>query len=104
MAARTDLLLDLNGDLPIGAKLMTTGPSDLQHQKDMFRSFPGEWKQFLNNGIGLAGYLKTSNPKRISTLKNQARQQLQRDGYNVGNMLITFDASGKMIIKTNATR
>jgi hypothetical protein len=103
MAARTDLLLLPNGDLPIGAKLMTTGPSDLQHQKDMFSSFPGEWKQFPNNGIGTARRLKSTGNNTLN-LKNTARQQLQRDGYNVGNMQFEYDDTGKLLIKTFATR
>lgn len=103
MAARTDLLLDANGDLPIGATLMTTGPSDLQHQRDMFSSFPGEWKQFPQNGVGTAGYLKSSG-NRLMALNNSARQALQKDGYNVGNIKFKEGIDGKLNIITNASR
>ena len=104
MAARYDLQLTASGDLDLAAATLGLQPSDLQHQKDMFSSFPGEWKQFPNNGLGLARYLKTGNPRKINTLKNQARQQLQADGYDVGSMQIVFNNSGIMQIKTNATR
>jgi hypothetical protein len=103
MAARTDLLLDPSGDLPIGARLMTTGPSDLQHQKDLMASFPGEWKQFIFNGVGTARYIKKSGSNLLS-LKNTARQQMQQDGYNVGVMTTYFNPAGTLVIEVNASR
>lgn len=103
MAARTDLLLDANGDLPIAAKLMTVGPSDLQHQRDMFSAFPGEWKQFPQNGVGVRKYLKASGFKLL-TLENKGRQALQADGYSAGKMKFSTDDNGKLITYTNASR
>lgn len=103
MPARTDLLLLSNGDLPIGAKLMTTGESDLQIQRDMFSAYPGEWKQFPQNGVGVSRYLKSNN-NGILTLKSKARQALLKDGYNVGNIQYKFTGENKLIIYTNATR
>lgn len=103
MAARTDLLLLADGDLPIGAALMTTGFADLQIQKDMFSAYPGEWKQFPQNGIGVAQYLKSTS-NNLLTLKNKSRQALLKDGYSVGNMQYKFTNENKLIIYTNATR
>ena len=103
MAARTDLLLDANGDLPIGATLMTVGPSDVQHQKDCLSAVPGSWKQFIFNGVGISRYLKATG-NNIAVLKNNARQQLQRDGYNVSKMDAYYDTENKLVIVTNATR
>lgn len=82
---------------------MTTGLSDLQVQRDMFNAYPGEWKQFPTNGIGVQSYLK-SNQNSIFTLKNKSRQALLKDGYSVGNMVFKFDASQKLTIITNASR
>ena len=97
---RTDLLVDANGDLPIYLQTtMPVGVSDGNIQRDMFNAHPGEWKQFPLNGIGISSYLKSSS-NQILTLKSKARQMLQRDGYNPGNITITFDASNKMLINT----
>lgn len=104
MGARTDLLLDVNGDLPIDAVgLMPTGPADLQVQQDMFASFPGEWKQFIFNGIGVYRSLKVTGTK-VQALKNRARQQLLADGYSVGRMNIYNKPDGTLVIQTNASR
>lgn len=103
MAARTDLLLDTNGDLPIGAALMTTGPSDEQHQKDMALSNPGDWKQYPQNGIGIGNYVKSTGI-RLLQLQKEARQQLVRDGYNVLKLQFKTTGNDKLIIDQVTTR
>jgi hypothetical protein len=102
MAIRYDIALDANGDLPIGATLMGVAPSDERHLKDMIGSFPGEWKQFPQNGVGVAGYLKSTD-KQLVIAKN-VRQAMQKDGYDVGNTKITYDINGKLVIDAKATR
>lgn len=82
---------------------MTVGPSDLQHQKDMFSSFPGEWKQFPQNGVGTAMFLKSTG-NNLLTLNNRGRQALQADGYTVGKIEFNFDQNNKLQINTNASR
>ncbi len=104
MAARYDLLLDANNDLPIEATgAMPVGPSDLQHQRDMFISFRGEWKQFLQNGVGVPRYLKSTGTSMLE-LKSAARQALQKDGYSVGNLRIVELSDNSIEIITNASR
>lgn len=104
MAARIDVKLDANGDLPIEIPiLMPLEYSDKRHIKDRFIAYPGWWKQFPNAGIGINSYLK-ANSNKIPFLKNNATLQLKADGYNVGNMLFQFDPSGKLVIAPNATR
>lgn len=103
MAARTDLLLLPNGDLPIGAAIMTTGASDLQHQRDMYRSFAGEWKQFPQNGVGLPMYLKGSSTSELE-LRNKIRQSLKADGYLVGAIEFKFDINGILIVNSETSR
>lgn len=99
---RTDLLLKADGDLPIDtAGTMTVGPSDLQHQRDMFTAHPGEWKQFPFNGIGISYYLKSSDKQDI--LANQARQQLQKDGYTINSLRTFYDLINKLTIATNTS-
>ena len=103
MAARVDLLLDANGDLPIDAVgLMPVGNSDKQHLEDLLSSFKGEWKQFIFNGVGLAKYLKSTGTK-LNALSNDAKQQMQRDGYSTGRFLLGYDATGKLHIYPNAS-
>jgi len=98
---RTDLLLDANGDLPIYINgVMPIGISDGQHQRDMFASFPGEWKQFIFNGIGTALYLKATG-NRMQHFKNIASQQLSNDGYKNSTLTTSFDNDGKLLIKVN---
>ena len=79
---------------------MPVGFSDYQHQRDMAQSFPGEWKQFIFNGIGISRYLKATGSKLLA-LKNNTRQQLQKDGYNPGDIKTTWDDNGTLIIKLN---
>jgi hypothetical protein len=99
---RTDLLLKANGDLPIDTTgLMTVGPSDLQHQKDMFNAHPGEWKQYPFNGIGISKYLKSNDGQ--ATLRNQARQQLQRDGYVIKSLTAFYNMVNKLTVAVNTT-
>lgn len=104
MALRTDLTLYPDGDLPIDAPgLMPVGFSDQQHVTDCMNSFPGEWKQYPTNGVGVARYLKASN-NVAGTIQRESRIQLQRDGYGVGNMLVGTNAAGKLIVAPNAYR
>lgn len=103
MAIRYDIALKYDGDLPIGAKLMGTAPSDLQHQKDMFSSFAGEWKQFPSNGVGIARYLKSSG-NDLLTIEKKGRQALKADGYTAGKMKFSYSNENKLIIDTNASR
>lgn len=101
---RTDLLLDSDGDLPIDAPgLMPVGFSDYQHQVDMFAAFPGEWKQFIFNGIGTDRYLKSTGNK-LAAFKRNARQQLANDGYgNISQINAAFNAEGKLVINLTTT-
>jgi hypothetical protein len=104
MAARTDLLLDADGDLPIEAPIaLPVGPSDLQHIKDMFNSFPGEWKQYLPNGIGVSRYLKSTG-NALLTLRSTARQALLRDGYDQDSVTITSVGQDKLVINVKASK
>lgn len=98
---RTDLLLDADGDLPIDTLgLMPVGFSDFQHQEDMFEAYPGEWKQFPFNGIGVGRYLKSQSNATL-TVKKIARQQLNADGYATGVINVSYTSEGKLLIRLN---
>lgn len=104
MAAATDILLDTDGDgdLPIGQNNFTIGYSDIQHVQDAMVTFPGEWKQFPQNGIGIAAYFKA----RIDSLQILAkiRQQLINDGYTLNNPQVYQDTNGALVVAPNAIR
>ena len=101
MAAATDILLDDNGDLPIEDNNFTIGYSDQQHVKDCLVSFPGEWKQNPQNGVGISAYYKS----RVDELKvlQKIRQQLGSDGYVLRNPKVSL-VNGEMQVTPNATR
>lgn len=77
-----DLLIE-NGDLLISE-------SDQQHVVDTLSAFPGWWKQFPADGVGILRYLKSSGKEQ--QLCRDAKIQLIADGYQVGNpKAITVD-------------
>lgn len=89
-----DYLLDEDGDLLIQNGDFVVGPSDDQHIADILQSFQGEWKQFPLLGVGLLTFLKSQTPNdAINTIK----QQLQNDGYVVGNVKTTIK-NGNLIV------
>lgn len=102
MPAATDILLDDDGDLPIETNNFLIDYSDVQHVQDAMISFPGEWKQFPQNGIGIGAYQKA----RIDSLQVLAkiRQQLINDGYTLKNPKVYQDQYGTMIVEPNAIR
>ena len=104
MAAATDILLDTNGDgdLPIELNNFTIGYSDVQHVQDAMVSFPGEWKQYPQNGIGIAAFFKA----RVDYLQilTKIRQQLTNDGYTLSNPQVYQDADGIMVVEPNSIR
>jgi len=104
MAAATDILLDStgDGDLPLESNNFTIGYSDIQHVQDAMISFPGEWKQYPQNGIGIAAYFKS----RIDSLQILAkvRQQLTNDDYTLTNPQVYQNADGTLVVEPNAIR
>jgi len=90
MAQRTDLKLTNNATTGIddlfydptadnGAGDFVFAPSDNQHIKDTINAFPGWWKQFPLDGVGIALYKNArTNPQAVI---NKVKQQLESDGY-----------------------
>ena len=102
MSAAIDILLDDDGDLPIGQNNFTIGYSDVQHVQDAMISYPGEWKQNPQIGIGIGAYQKA----RVDSLQVLAkiRQQLTNDGYTLQNPKVYQDQYGTMVVEPNAIR
>jgi hypothetical protein len=91
-------LIFLNGDLSIFE-------SDDEHISALFDSNKGEWKQFPTLGIDLIKYL--NSPSQLSRLEvyQESNLQLTQDGYKSQNLSVDYNIlSGKLEIKTNATR
>lgn len=104
MAIRYDLPTDSTGDLDLGIASMTAKPSDLKHQRDLFSSVAGEWKQFPQNGVGVPRYLKSTSNTTFLIIKNKATQQLKADGYIVKKINFSYDRNGVLNIDPVTSR
>jgi hypothetical protein len=100
MAQTNDILLDINGDLPILTGFFF-GDSGEQHMKDIVVSFPGEWKQSLSVGVGIRSYVRA----RVNQLSLQKiiTSQFQRDKFSV-SMVTVANAGDILSIKVKASR
>lgn len=83
-----------NGDLAISE-------SDDQHIADTMNAFPGWWKQFPADGVGVFQYYNSAGQEQ--TIKRSLIIQLSSDGYNVRNPEVSVNASGQLSINPNAT-
>lgn len=88
-------LLILNGDLAISE-------SDVQHVTDTINAFPGWWKQYPADGVGLFSFLNSSGQQ--DALAQDIKLQLQADGYQVSYPTVLIDDSGTFTINPNATK
>ena len=95
-AARTDILLDNDGDFPT-ANQTPIGISDMQHIADIFISHPGAWKETPAIGIGVYDFSKTSG-SGIGVLERTVKMNLQADGYNVNTIPIKFVLSTNTLL------
>lgn len=75
--------------------------SDSQHIADTLNSFPGWWKQYPADGVGVFYFFNSAGQEQ--TLKRKIMIQLQSDGYNVNNPEVSVSASGELSINPNAT-
>lgn len=75
--------------------------SDEQHIKDTIEAFPGWWKEFPNDGVGVRSW--QGGPTNVQSITKSIRLNLERDLYNVNNPKVSFDEQGMLIITPNAT-
>jgi hypothetical protein len=85
---------ELSGDFVIAE-------SDQQHISDILRSYPGEWKENPEIGVGLRGYFESAGKEQ--EIERNILVQLKADGYNVTSPKIDF-VDSKLTITPNATR
>lgn len=88
-------LLIINGDLAISE-------SDVQHVTDNINAFPGWWKQYPADGVGLFAFLNSAGQE--AALAQDIKIQLQADGYQVSYPSVLIDNSGIITINPNATK
>lgn len=100
MAVSQDIAL-LDNDLYIINGDFAISMSDEQHVSDTLTGFPGWFKQFPTDGVGILQYLNSSGQEQ--TLERSARIQLSSDGYKMGNPDITIQDS-LIIINPNAEK
>lgn len=92
----------LGNDLRIQNGDFIIGESDQQHIADTINAFPGWWKQFPADGVGVLRYLRSSGQQQ--KLCQEVKLQLQADGYQVNNPQAIFNPDGTLIVNPNATK
>jgi len=88
-------LLIINGDLAISE-------SDVQHVTDTINAFPGWWKQYPADGVGLFSFLNSSGQE--DAIAQDIKIQLQADGYQVSYPSVVVNNDGTFTINPNATK
>ena len=87
-------LVIIDGDFAIAT-------SDVQHIADTINAFPGWWKNYPADGVGVLRYF--NGPSSTQAIKKAIRLNLESDGYIVNNPDVSIDANGKLNITPNAT-
>lgn len=98
---RQDLQLN-NNDLVILNNDLVWADSDDQHIADMINAFPGHWKQFPQNGVGVFTYLRSKGTQ--NEINRKIQLSLTADGYMSSNASAIFDPDGNLVINASATR
>jgi hypothetical protein len=96
-----DILLGADGDLPIDVGGLQLGLSDNQHITDCMVAFPGWWRQFPQNGIGLPVFYKSRVMPGV--VLNMVKGQLEGDGYLLRNPTVVVN-NGILEVSPNARR
>lgn len=101
MASNLDIALFQN-DLQIRDGDFIIAESDEQHVADTINAFPGWWKEFPADGVGIFAYLNSSGQEQA--LARSIKINLTSDGYIVNNPSILTDEAGLLTVNPNATR
>jgi hypothetical protein len=100
MALNQDLALD-NNDIAVLDGDFYIAESDQQHIIDTINAFPGWWKEYPADGVGLMSYSKA--PTDLQELARSIKLNLQSDGYSVENPKVD-NVNGHLIIDPKATK
>ena len=99
MAVRYDIQLTDSQDILFKDGDFVINQSDEQHIQDSINAFPGWWKQYPLDGVGIAAYDKGPTSRQVIAQKIQ--NELKADGYSLGYPSVTLDANGKLTINPN---
>ena len=83
-----------NGDFAIGE-------SDEQHVIDTINAFPGWWKEYPQEGVGIRSWI--GSPGNRQEVQRAIRIALEADGYSADNPSVEFLPNGELKIAPNAT-
>jgi hypothetical protein len=84
-----DDLIILNGDFSVEF-------SDEAHVEDILDSYLGHWKQFPLLGVGIEREVN-SNTNKQQIVKRKIQQQLESDGYKVGQISLKYNDTAKVL-------
>ena len=101
MASNLDIALYQN-DLQIRDGDFIIGESDEQQVADTINAFPGWWKQFPADGVGILRYVHSAGQEQA--LGRSIKINLTSDGFIVNNPFIQTSDSGMLTVNPNATR
>jgi len=74
--------------------------SDQQHIQDTINAFPGWWKQYPADGVGVRAYVGSAGI--LQDLARAVKLQLKSDGYTANNPEIVMDErTGRITIYPN---
>lgn len=96
---RYDIALE-NNDLIFANGDLVIGESDYQHIADTLNSFPGWWKEYPLDGVGLFNWNKS--PAYLQEINRKVYLELESDGYKVKAPLIKLTPAGDLLINPNA--
>lgn len=90
-----------DGDLLIADGDFVIADSDMMHIEDTIIAHPGWWKEFPQDGVGISNYSKSTGQEQV--LAREIKLQLENDGYQVDNPIVTF-INDELTINPNAVR
>ncbi len=96
-----DFAQDNSGDLLIADGDFVLADSDMMHIEDTIIAHPGWCKEFPQDGVGISIYSKSTGKEQL--LARDVKLQLENDGYQVDNPIVTF-IDDKLTINPNAVR
>jgi len=96
-----DFTQDGDGDLLVANGDFVLSDSDTMHIEDTIVSHPGWWKQYPTDGVGISYFVKSTGQEQV--LARSIKLQLELDGYQVDNPIVSF-INEKLTINPNAIR
>lgn len=97
-----DLLLDSDGNFKFKRNDLVIGDSDNQNITDILQSVKGDYKRSPQTGLNAIRF--NNGTTGITDIKNQAKLQLELDGFKVKQIIVTTDLEGQLNIEPYAER